>query len=244
MAATVPPLREALKRKVPTLSLERELWEAGAGVVVGMDEVGRGAWAGPLMVGAAVLPNDRRVYKVRDSKMLTDGEREQLFDRVAGWCRAWAVGHASPAECDGLGMSEAQRLAARRALAELGLPADAVLLDGTWDFVGGARCIAGGDGSCLSIAAASILAKVTRDRLMRAEAEHYPAYWFESNKGYPGPRHRAALQWLGPSAIHRRSWVFMDSLAWPGLARFERPGFQRTLFPGAVGQARVEVAEG
>jgi len=244
VAATVPPLREALKRKVPTLSLERELWEAGAGVVVGMDEVGRGAWAGPLTVGAAVLPADRRVYKVRDSKMLTEGEREKLFERVAGWCRAWAVGHASPGECDDLGMSEAQRLAARRALEGLGLRVDAVLLDGTWDFVGGARCVVGGDASCLSIAAASILAKVIRDRLMRDEAEHYPAYWFESNKGYPGPRHRAALQWLGPSAIHRRSWVFMDSLAWPGLTRFERPGFQRTLFPAAVGKAWVEGAEG
>jgi ribonuclease HII len=244
VTGTVPPLREALKRKVPGLAIERGLWEAGTAVVVGMDEVGRGAWAGPLTVGAAVLPVDRRVYKVRDSKMLTEEERERLFDRVAEWCRAWAVGHASPEECDYLGMSAAQRLAARRALEGLGLPADAVLVDGSWDFVGGARCVAGGDACCLSIAAASILAKVTRDRLMRAEAEHYPAYWFESNKGYPGPRHRAALQWLGPSVIHRRSWVFMDSLAWPGLARYERPGFQRVLFPAAVGQSRVEVEGG
>jgi ribonuclease HII len=243
VATPVPRLREALKRKVPTLGLERELWQAGAGVVVGMDEVGRGAWAGPLTVGAAVLPADRRVYKVRDSKMLTEEEREALFERVAGWCRAWAVGHASPEECDELGMSAAQRLAAQRALEGLGLVPDAVVLDGTWDFVGGARCVAGGDASCLSIAAASVLAKVTRDRLMRTEAEHYPAYWFESNKGYPGPRHRAALQWLGPSVIHRRSWVFMDSLAWPGLTRFERPGVQRTLFPAAWGIGRGEVAE-
>ncbi len=241
MAAPVPPLREALKRRVPTLAVERALWEAGAGVVVGLDEVGRGAWAGPLTVGAAVLPADRRVYKVRDSKMLTEDEREALFARVGEWCRAWAVGHAGPEECDALGMSAAQRLAARRALEGLGLRPDAVLVDGPWDFVGGAQCIAGGDASCLTIAAASILAKVTRDRLMRGESEHYPAYWFESNKGYPGPRHRAALQWLGPSAIHRRSWVFMDSLAWPGLVRFERPGFQRTLFPAAVGRAGVEV---
>lgn len=102
----------------------------------------------------------------------------------------------------------------------------------------------GGDASCLSIAAASVLAKVSRDRLMRREAEHYPAYWFESNKGYPGPRHRAALHWLGPSAIHRRSWVYMDYLAWPGLARFERPGFQRMLFPPTVGQPVIEIAEG
>lgn len=243
MAAPVPPLRAALKRRGPTLALERALWEAGDGAVVGMDEVGRGAWAGPLTVGAAVLPTDRRVYKVRDSKMLTEEEREGLFDRVAGWCRAWAVGHARPEECDELGMSAAQRLAAHRALEALGLRPDAVLVDGPWDFAGGARCIVGGDASCLSIAAASILAKVSRDRLMRAEAEHYPAYWFESNKGYPGPRHRAALQWLGPSTIHRRSWVFMESLAWPGLARFERPGFQPALFPPSVGRAGAEPAE-
>src|SRR4029077_2420545 len=85
-------------------------------VVVGMDEVGRGAWAGPLSVGAAVLPTDRRVYRVRDSKMLTEAERERLFDRIAGWCRAWAVGHASQQECDELGMSAAQRLAGKGAL--------------------------------------------------------------------------------------------------------------------------------
>lgn len=244
MTGTVPVLRGALKGRAPTLAVERNLWAAGAGVVVGLDEVGRGAWAGPLTVGAAVLPADRRVYKVRDSKMLSEEEREALFARVAGWCRAWAVGHASAEECDSLGMSDAQRLAARRALDALGLAADAVLLDGTWDFVGGARSIAQGDASCLSIAAASILAKVTRDRIMRGEAEHFPAYWFESNKGYPGPRHRAALQWLGPSAIHRRSWVFMDALVWPGVRRFERPGFQRTLFPGTVGRGAVGIEAG
>jgi ribonuclease HII len=230
MTATVPTLRPSLKGRAPGLDIERELWEAGADVVVGVDEVGRGAWAGPLTVGAAVVPRDRRVYKIRDSKMLTPSEREALFDRVAGWCRAWAVGHASHRECDVLGMSAAQRLAAQRAIAGLGVDPDEVLVDGSWDFVGGARRIVRGDASCLSIAAASILAKVTRDRLMEQEAEHYPAYWFESNRGYPGPRHRAALQWLGPSAIHRRSWVFMDGLPWPGLERYERPDPQGTLF--------------
>ncbi len=230
MTATVPTLRPSLKGRAPGLDVERRLWNAGADVVVGVDEVGRGAWAGPLTVGAAVVPRDRRVYKIRDSKMLTPEEREALFDRVAGWCRAWAVGHASHTECDEFGMSEAQRLAAGRAIDRLRLEPDEVLVDGSWDFVGGARMIVRGDASCLSIAAASILAKVTRDRIMANEAEHYPAYWFESNRGYPGPRHRAALQWLGPSAIHRRSWAFMDGLAWPGLERFERPDPQGTLF--------------
>ena len=179
-----------------------------------MDEVGRGSWAGPLSVGAAVLPRDRRVYKVRDSKALTEPEREALFDRIAGWCEAWAVGHASPEECDRLGMSEAQRLAARRALDGLGVAVDRVLLDGNWDFVGGgiSEQIVKGDTSCLSIAAASILAKVTRDRIMRADAESFPGYDFDRNKGYPCPVHQTALRAMGPTSIHRRSWAFMDTL--------------------------------
>lgn len=226
----VPVLREALKRRVPGLARERELWAGGADVVVGIDEVGRGAWAGPLAVGAAVLPRERRVYKVRDSKMLTEAERESLFDRVASWCRAWAVGMVTPRECDELGMSEAQRLAARRAMECLGLPVDRVLLDGRWDFVGGAERIVGGDATCLSISAASVLAKVTRDRMMREEAVHYPAYGFDHNKGYPSPDHQAALHWLGPSPIHRRSWAFMDGLPWNGLVRYRRPDPQGVLF--------------
>src|SRR5687768_17742782 len=105
--ATAPQLRKAIKAKSPSLTVERELWAAGHGVVVGVDEVGRGAWAGPLTVGAAVLPADRRVYKIRDSKMLTEHERERLFDRIASWCVTWAVGHVSYAECDALGMADA-----------------------------------------------------------------------------------------------------------------------------------------
>lgn len=233
MAVTAPTLRKALQRRSPTLAFERELWEAGHEVVVGIDEVGRGAWAGPLTLGAVVLPRDRRVYKIRDSKQLTEREREALFDRITEWCTAWAVGHASAEECDELGMSEAQRVAARRAIEGLGLRPDQVLVDGKWDFVGGGitRRIVRGDARCLSISAASILAKVTRDRIMRAEAEHYTMWWFDSNKGYPCPRHKAALRGVGPSAIHRRSWVFMDNLPWTGLPRIVRPEAQGVLFP-------------
>lgn len=211
-------LRAAIKAKAPSLAVERELWDEGHDVVVGVDEVGRGAWAGPISVGAAVLPRDKRVYRVRDSKMLTEEERERLFDRVASWCRAWAVGHASQEECDTLGMSAAQKVAAQRAIVGLGLVPDGVLVDGRWDFVGlgNTRRIVRGDALCLSIAAASILAKVTRDRLMRAEAEHFPAYDFDRNKGYPCPRHKMALRAWGPTSIHRRTWVFMDSLPWGG----------------------------
>lgn len=226
---TVPKLRAAIRSRPPGLSVERSLWQEGADLVVGVDEVGRGAWAGPLMVGAAVVPTDRRVYKVRDSKLLMEGEREALFDRVAGWARAWSVGYATHEECDELGMSDAQRLAARRAIDGLGVVPDVVLVDGNWDFVGGARKIVGGDRVSLSVAAASILAKVTRDRLMRAWAPEFPPYNFEGNKGYPCPTHKAALQAWGPSTLHRRSWVFMDHLIWNGLSRHRRLGEQLDL---------------
>ncbi len=230
--SSAPRLRQALKGKAPSLSVERELWAAGQRVVVGIDEVGRGAWAGPLSIGAAVLPTDRRVMKVRDSKMLTEPEREALFDRIADWCVAWSVWHATQSECDELGMSAAQKLAARRAIDGLGLVPDQVLIDGNWDFVGGGNTtkLVKGDARCLSIAAASILAKVTRDRIMRAEAESFPGYDFELNKGYPCPRHKLALRGYGPTSIHRRSWVFMENLPWSGIKRTTPATAQGSLF--------------
>ena len=109
------------KLVAPTRTTEKRLWADGHELVVGIDEVGRGAWAGPLAVGAAVLPRDKRVNKVRDSKLLTEAEREGLFDRLASWCVAWHVGIASQPECDELGMADAQRLAARRAIEGLGI---------------------------------------------------------------------------------------------------------------------------
>lgn len=225
---SVPKLRKALKSRSPGTRRERELWEAGVEVVAGVDEVGRGAWAGPLTVAAAVIPRDRRIYKVRDSKMLTEAEREALYDRVTEWCVAWGVGHASEVECDELGMSAAQRLAAQRALAATGCDIDHVLLDGKWDFVGGSTTrIVKGDATCLSIAAASIVAKVTRDRLMRLMAADHPGYCFEDNKGYPCPRHRAALADVGPSIVHRHSWAFVDGLPTNGVRLRQR---QATLF--------------
>ncbi len=217
--------------RAPTLAFERSAWALGHEVVVGIDEVGRGAWAGPLMVGAAVLPKSKRVNGVRDSKALPEPRREELFARVAGWCVAWNVGQASQAECDGLGMAAAQRLAARRAVEGLGVAADMLLIDGKWDFAGGSapgaqvQRIVKGDAVCLSIAAASILAKVTRDRYMRSIAHQYPHYELAANKGYPCWRHKMALQAYGPSTIHRRTWVFMGSLSWD--MRAHRPEIGR-----------------
>ena len=229
--SSVPRLRKALKVKPPNLLVESELWGQGHNIVVGIDEVGRGAWAGPLTIGAVVAPQDRRIYKLRDSKALTEPEREAMFGRIVGWSQAHSVGHAMPMECDRLGMSGAQKLAARRAIEGLGLEVDAVILDGNWDFVGHrvTRKLVKGDTRCVSIAAASILAKVTRDRLMRTDAHCYPGFDFDRNKGYPCPRHKMALQAYGPTAIHRRSWAFMDALCWSGARRLA-PGGQSPLF--------------
>lgn len=210
----------------PTLRFERRLWEAGDEVVVGIDEVGRGSWAGPVTVGAVVAP-DQHLKGVRDSKVLTIAERELCAVRVRRWARGWAVGHATHEECDAFGMTEALRRAAQRALdglAEQGIEADRIVLDGKHDYLGlgpKVRCVVKGDSSVLSVAAASVVAKVTRDALMAEEAEHFPAYGFESNRGYPAPVHRAALAAYGPCSIHRRSWIFMDALPWPSL-KYER----------------------
>ncbi len=227
-------MSQAIRSKPPGLGVERRYWAEGLPFIAGLDEVGRGSWAGPLTVAAAVVPQNRRVNGIRDSKMLSESQREALFDRIADWCTAWAVGHASPEECDRLGMSAAQRLAARRALDGLGLEPDRILLDGKWDFVGSSKVktIVRGDATSLTIAAASILAKVTRDRLMRSFAPHYPAYDFDRNKGYPAAKHRAALAAFGPTSIHRTSWSFMDDLAWTGLGRAVGGG-QQPLFAGA-----------
>ncbi len=204
--------------KRPSLSFERRCWEAGETTVVGVDEVGRGAWAGPLTVGAVVVSSHGRVNGIRDSKELTHRAREKLFERIDCWARAWSVGHATAAECDELGMTDAMRLATRRALEVLrlepDLEPDRVLLDGSFNFVDWcpSQALVRGDQRCLSIAAASIMAKVVRDRIMTSLAEDFPPYRFESNKGYPAPVHRSALQTHGPCAIHRLSWSFADAL--------------------------------
>jgi ribonuclease HII len=211
----------------PTLRTERKFWSAGDRIVVGIDEVGRGSWAGPVTV-AAVVPGDEHLKGVRDSKLLTPDEREVAAKGVRAWARGIGVGHASHTECDELGMTEALRRAANRALCELamqGFEPDRIVLDGKHDYLAQprvVRTIVKADQTVLSVAAASVVAKVTRDELMAGEAEHFPAYGFESNRGYPAPLHKCALAWHGPTSIHRRSWIFMEYSLWGGLARFER----------------------
>lgn len=189
------------------------MWADGR-LVVGIDEVGKGAWAGPLTVAAAVVPKDRRIYKVRDSKQLSEAKREEMFDKVTEWLEDYGIGHASHIECDRLGMSEAQRLATSRAIEKLKAKPSGYILDGKWDFCDhlseesdDVRLIVKGDQKSLSIASASILAKVTRDRIMREQSPQFPEFEFVSNKGYPSPIHREKLQELGPTNIHRQSWA-------------------------------------
>ncbi len=220
----------------PDLKEERRLRKEGHEWVAGLDEVGRGAWAGPLTVGVAVVRPRVQLRSIpawlRDSKMLSEVRREEIFAAVGKWCEAWSVGHASSAECDAWGMTEALRVAGQRALAGLGQQPDALLVDGPINvlrgtpltflhdpedvFGGRVRPVVDGDAKCASVAAASVLAKVVRDRIMREEADHFPAYGFDSNKGYPSLVHQTALRGYGPSVIHRRSWAFVGELPWRG----------------------------
>jgi len=233
----------------PTLDQERLLWKDGHQWVGGLDEVGRGAWAGPVSVGVAVLPTraTRRTMPLwlRDSKLLHEVRREAIFDDVAAWCAYWAVGHASAAECDAWGMTTALRLAAFRALASLPVVPGALVIDGPYDLLrqpptqlqlltedgpvpagpefpdvappGTVVPVVDGDARCAAVSAASVLAKVVRDRLMREEAPHYPVYQFEENKGYPSSAHKRALRGYGLSAIHRSSWAFVSGIPWHGV---------------------------
>jgi ribonuclease HII len=213
----------------PTLELEQELLGAGAALVIGCDEVGRGALAGPVAVGMAALGHDAGAFPagLRDSKMLSEKRREALHPQVSAWVRHSAIGMASAEEVDALGITACLGLAGRRALVELhhlGVPLldSVVLLDGSHDWLTPAlahpvpiRLRIKADRDCASVAAASVLAKVHRDRLMAAWHEESPEYGWAGNKGYGSPAHLDAIRASGASRIHRRSWL-TGVLAAPG----------------------------
>lgn len=198
--------RAARTRPVPTMRYENALRAEGAQLIAGLDEVGLGAWAGPVAVGVVVLHPGRRLYKVRDSKLLDAPRREWLASHVRDECLSWSVGLAWPREIDEMGLTAATRLAGNRAVESLTLSPDAFLIDGNWNLLGTdtVTTIVRGDSESVSIASASLVAKVARDRLMRCLAPLYPQYLFESNKGYPSELHKRALAMIGPSPIHRR----------------------------------------
>lgn len=200
-----------MTRIPPTFDAERALLLDGCELVAGVDEVGRGAWAGPVSVGVAVVTAAAMSgfpEGVRDSKQLSARARDALAGPLSRACHAYAVGHASNAECDALGMTAAQRLATARALAQLDELPDALIVDGRHEYTGvaGACAIVGADTSSCVVAAASVLAKVTRDRLMVGYAPDHPGYGFEANKGYASIGHRRAVALLGLTDLHRRSW--------------------------------------
>src|SRR5664279_445756 len=213
----------------PTLRVERELQRGGHRLVAGMDEVGRGALAGPVSVGVVVIDEVCRSAPVgvKDSKMLSHQMRERLVPKIQRWASAYAVGHASPVEIDRHGIMVGLHLAGTRALAALSLTPDLIILDGNHDWLTApwrvgllglleegpdlapgvpVRTMVKADMFCSSVAAASVLAKVERDAIMVALAAQVPGYAWELNKGYCAPEHVAALECHGPSVHHRRSW--------------------------------------
>jgi ribonuclease HII len=203
----------------PNLSEEHALFAAGYAHVAGLDEAGRGAWAGPVYAAAVVLPIDRPnltelVDGVRDSKLLSPARREALLPMIEDVAVAVGVGWADPAEIDKIGIAPATRQAMLRALSRLNGQVSALLIDYVHlpenDLH--QRVLPKADTHCLSVAAASIVAKVTRDRLMVQLDARFPGYGFAQHKGYGTPQHREALARLGPSPVHRMSWQPLRAL--------------------------------
>lgn len=197
----------------PTTDEELRLLAAGYRRVAGVDEVGRGCWAGPVVAAAVVLPeailrDPAPLAGADDSKLLSPGQRELLATRIAEVADAWAVGMVPAHMVDSHGILAATRLAMQVALLRLARPPDALLIDALR--LDGWPCpqtpLIKGDARCLSIAAASIVAKVARDRLMTALGSRYPHYGFEAHKGYGTPAHQRALHHHGPCAQHRRTF--------------------------------------
>ena len=221
----------------PHLRLERTLLreQCAGGLLAAVDEVGRGALAGPVSVGVVVIDLDTRSAPqgVRDSKLLSAGAREALVPRIRRWAVDATVGHATNDEIDEAGIIAGLRLAARRALEELegrGHQAAHVLLDGSHDWLTppertlfdaddwappGVTTRVKADMTCAAVAAASVLAKVERDAIMVEADAAQPGYGWAGNKGYAAPEHRAALAELGVSALHRRSWNLTTGAADP-----------------------------
>ena len=189
--------------------IERNCYAGGFDLVCGIDEAGRGPLAGPVCAAAVILPRDTQIEGLNDSKKLSDAKRRSLYDIITREAYAYGVAFASEAEIDEVNILNATFLAMERAVAALGLQPDIALVDGNRRPPLGmpVQTIVGGDGLSASIAAASILAKVTRDRWMEELDGQYPQYGFAVHKGYGTKRHYAALTEFGPCPIHRRSFL-------------------------------------
>ena len=244
--------------RVPHLKAEWRLWQEGKRLVVGVDEVGMGALCAPVFAAAVLVrPNTRKITGVRDSKTLSVQQRDRLVAEIKRRSLAWSVGAASVAEIERLNILQASHLAMRRALARI--PGyDHVLVDGMKirgfeSEVGPYTSIVDGDASSYAIACASVIAKVTRDRLMRLLAARYPGYGWEHNSGYATRDHVEGLQRLGITPFHRRGYQRIRAmlegeqlafdLAGEGLddtdAEAESPAVERAVIPIVTGAAAV-----
>lgn len=194
--------------RIPSNKFELELLEKGYKLVAGVDEVGRGSWAGPVVAAAVILPK-RRIYKLRDSKLLTHKERQNLAQKIAVKAVSYSTYFVSHFQIDNLGLHRATILAYKKALRRLKIKADFALFDayGVPRLNIPHKSIIKGDMKCTSIAAASILAKVVRDNYMIELSEVCKEYHFDKNKGYPSPKHIKTLKKLGPSQFHRKSFA-------------------------------------
>lgn len=189
--------------------IEREIYDSGVKLLCGVDEAGRGPLAGPVCAAAVRLPRGLVIEGLDDSKKLTEKMREALLDRIRGEAESFGIAFASVEEIEELNILGATFLAMRRAVEQLERTPGLVLVDGNRDpgLPYETECVVKGDGKCADIAAASILAKVTRDRYMLEQAERFPQYGFEKHKGYGTAAHYAALREYGPSEIHRPSFL-------------------------------------
>lgn len=209
---------------LPTDELESDISSQGS-VVCGMDEVGRGAWAGPLVM-AAVIPGSGTIDGVKDSKKISPKKRSLLEPEIRSWAKGIGIGIVTNSEIDDWGMSQSLHIGAQRTLEDLAKNSedvDVVLLDGSFNFIKNSRysvtTIVKGDNVSHAIAAASIVAKVFRDDYMSSDevASLYPDFCFEKNKGYPAPVHKEALRSCGPTPLHRISWDILGD-AFPSSA--------------------------
>lgn len=196
----------------PHIEFEKQLWEDGIQIVAGLDEAGRGAWAGPVYAAAVVLPNDERICDllegVRDSKRMTARQRQRWENCIKSASIAWSVASASNEEIDEIGIVPATCLAMQRAISDISNPPGYLLVDyiNIQDCSSPQLSIPKGDCQSLSIAAASVLAKVSRDAFMVELDRQYPAYGFARHKGYGTKMHRESLQEKGPCSVHRRTF--------------------------------------
>ena len=189
--------------------LENEIYDSGVKLLCGVDEAGRGPLAGPVCAAAVILPRGLEIPGLNDSKKLTEKKREELYDRIIDSAVSYGIAFAAVEEIEELNILGATFLAMNRAIEQLKPQPELALIDGNRNagITVNSRCVIKGDASCADIAAASILAKVTRDRLMLKLAALYPQYHFEQHKGYGTRLHYEALREFGPSPVHRPSFL-------------------------------------